>query len=214
MGKYISALILLIAVVIGVYMLTKNPSDTPQQISAPAVDMQVVGASFSLLDHTGKSVTQDDYKGKYLLIYFGYTNCPEICPINLASIAEAMDMFGPLADEITPLFVTIDPEYDSVERMAQHVPMFSDRLIGLTGTPEELAKMASGYRVFYEEYINADRGGSIVDFNHSSLTFLIDRDGKYITHFPDGVEAKTIVMTTTRMIKLLEPDFEIPKLTH
>jgi protein SCO1/2 len=198
----------------GTFFLVGKDKPEPQNIVANTAEAQIVGTEFSLLDHTGKRVTEKDYKGKYLLIYFGYTNCPEICPINLASISDAMDKFGSLADEIIPLFVTIDPKRDSVEQIAEYIPMFSDRIIGLTGTPEELDQMAAGYRVFYEAYINKERGEGFVDFNHSSLTFLVGRDGKYITHFPDGVEAETIVSTTKRMIKLFEPDLLNPELTN
>lgn len=212
--KTIVGLVAVAAIAAVSFLLLSNAALDESEAKQITGQAPIVGTGFSLLNHKGDRVTDEMYKGKYLLIYFGYTNCPDICPVNLGSIAGAMEMFGPLSDEIVPIFVTIDPERDTVQKVAEYVALFDERLVGLTGSTEELADMAKGYRVFYEEYINKERGGGIVDFNHSSLTFLVGRDGKYMAHFPDGVEARTIALTATKLIGLREPDLEKPVLTN
>lgn len=142
----------------------------------------LIGGPFALTDQSGKKVTDKDFRGRYMLVFFGFTNCPDICPAGLQLISAALDKVGPKAANITPVFISVDPERDSPEKLATYVKNFSDRIVGLTGTPEEIAAVAKAYRVFYEKTPNesapADYG-----MNHTSIIYLMGPDGEYVTHF-------------------------------
>lgn len=160
----------------------------------------LIGGHFSLIDHTGKRVTEKDFLGKYLLVYFGYTYCPEVCPTTLQSISNAMDLLGKQADDVTPLFITVDPERDNREQLAEYVSNFDKRTVGLTGTKDELREVSKAYRVYIKKVVSEDA----VDFDHSSLTFLMDRDGTYITHFAYGVQGDVMAKKIKSIYKPLE----------
>lgn len=143
-----------------------------------------VGGPFALTDHTGKAVTDADYRGKFLLVYFGYTSCPDVCPTELSAMAGALDALGPKADRIQPLLVTIDPERDTVDHLAQYVPLFHPRLVGLTGTPEQIRAAARAYRVYYARAPGGAADSYMMD--HSSFVYLMGPDGKFVSVFPAG----------------------------
>lgn len=146
----------------------------------------LIGGPFSLVDHTGRRVTEKDFAGRYLLIYFGYTYCPDVCPAELQVMTAVLEKLGPLAERITPIFITIDPERDTVKQMASYVTNFHPRLVGLTGTSEEIRAVAKAYRVYYAK---AKDGSSDADYlmDHSSFVYLMDPRGEYVTHFPYGL---------------------------
>lgn len=141
-----------------------------------------VGGPFRLTDHTGKAVTDADYRGKYLLIYFGYTFCPDVCPTELSTMAAALDALGPEAERVQPLFVTVDPERDTVAHLAEYVPLFHPRLIGLTGTPEQVRDVARAYRVYAAKSPGSAGENYLMD--HSSFVYLMGPDGKFVAVFP------------------------------
>jgi cytochrome oxidase Cu insertion factor (SCO1/SenC/PrrC family) len=109
----------------------------------------LIGGPFSLTDQTGRPVTDADYRGRYMLIYFGFTFCPDVCPTELQVMATALDQLGRQADEVQPIFITIDPERDTPSQLAGYVSQFHPRMAGLTGTPEQIASVARAYRVYY-----------------------------------------------------------------
>jgi cytochrome oxidase Cu insertion factor (SCO1/SenC/PrrC family) len=111
-----------------------------------------IGGPFALIDHTGQPRTDTDFRGKLLLIYFGYTNCPDICPADLMQIGLAMNGLGPAGEAVQPLFITLDPERDTAARLADYVPLFHPRLIGLTGSAEEIRRVALAFKVYYAKY--------------------------------------------------------------
>ena len=147
-----------------------------------------IGGPFTLTDHTGKQVTDSDFRGRYMLVYFGYTFCPEICPTELQDVSEALELLGKDADKIAPIFISVDPDRDTVEQMAGYVPLFHKKLIGLTGTKEQIAAVAKAYRVYY-----ARQGdGAEYEMDHSSIIYFMDPDGQYAAHFAYGVEPEKI----------------------
>jgi protein SCO1/2 len=150
----------------------------------------LVGGPFTLTDHTGRRVTEKDFLGKYTLIYFGYTYCPDVCPGELQLMAAALDEMGDKGDQIQPVFITVDPERDTVEHMAVYVPQFHDRLIGLTGSPEEVAAAAKAYRVYYAKVDDPDATEYLMD--HSSILYLMGPDGGYVGHFTYGTKPDTL----------------------
>ncbi len=142
----------------------------------------LIGGPFEAIDHTGERFTDADLKGQYSLVYFGFTHCPDVCPTGLLKISNVMDSLGGIAEKLVPIFITLDPERDTPEVMAQYVQHFDDRMIGVTGTAEQIDTIAKAYKVYYKKSEQADSAlGYLVD--HSSFTYLMGPDGNYITHF-------------------------------
>jgi protein SCO1/2 len=145
--------------------------------SSPAA--LTVGGPFSLIDDNGKPVTDQTWRGKYMLIYFGYTYCPDVCPTTLTSIADAMDKLGSKADRLQALFITVDPKRDTPEVLKQYTAAFGSRIIGLTGSPEQIATAAKAYRVYYAEH-RTGPGPDDYSMDHSSVLYLMAPDGKFV----------------------------------
>lgn len=145
----------------------------------------LIGGPFRLIDHTGKPVTEKDFLGRYTLVFFGYTYCPDVCPAELQVMTAAMEQLGEKSEKVTPVFITIDPKRDTVEQMASYVSHFHKRLVGLTGSHEEVRAAAKAYRVYYAR---AKDDGSSADYlmDHSSVVYLMGPDGEYATHFSYG----------------------------
>ena len=138
-----------------------------------------IGGPFTLQDGNGKPVTDRDFRGKYMLVYFGYTFCPDICPTTLTAVADAMDKLGPTADLIQPVFITVDPKRDTPAAMKPYVAAFGPRIEGLTGTPDQIAGVAKEYRVFYAEH-RTGQGPDDYTMDHSSVLYLMGPDGAFV----------------------------------
>lgn len=149
-----------------------------------ATGTALVGGPFTLTDHTGKRVTERDFQGRFLLVFFGFTFCPDICPSGLSVIAAALDKLGPEAQKLTPVFVTIDPERDTVQKLAPYVTSFHPRLVGLTGAREEVAAIVKAYRVFAKKVPN-EKNPADYTMDHSSIVYLMGPDGRYRAIFPE-----------------------------
>ena len=139
----------------------------------------LVGGPFTLEDGAGKQVTDRDFRGKYMLVYFGYTFCPDVCPTTLNEVADAIDHLGAKANELQPIFITVDPKRDTPAVVKQYTAAFSPKLIGLTGTPEQIAAVAKAYRVYYAEH-RTGPGPNDYSMDHSSILYLMGPDGKFI----------------------------------
>jgi protein SCO1 len=138
-----------------------------------------VGGPFSLVDGTGRQVTDHDFRGKYMLVYFGYTFCPDVCPTTLNEVSDALDRLGGKADRLQAIFITVDPKRDTPAAVKQYVAAFTPRLIGLTGSDEQIAKVAQEYRVYYAEH-RTGSGPNDYTMDHSSVLYLMGPDGKFI----------------------------------
>ena len=152
----------------------------------------VLGGPFSLVDQTGRAVTERDFAGQWLLLYFGYTYCPDVCPTELGTIAAAIDALGPLGEKVLPVMVTVDPQRDTPAQLADYVSRFHPRMLGLTGTPEQVAEAARRYRVYYAKVNRPDAGAYLMD--HSSFVYLVGPDGRVRSLFrpeagPDDIAA-------------------------
>jgi protein SCO1/2 len=150
----------------------------------------LVGGPFTLTDHTGRKVTDADFRGKYMLIFFGYTYCPDVCPTELQVMAEALKQLGPRGESITPVFISIDPERDTPEILKSYVENFDPRLVGLTGTPDETAAVAKAYRAYYAKAGKTESPDYLMD--HSSIIYLMDRQGRFLKHFTYTTDAKAL----------------------
>ena len=154
--------------------------DTPSSQSRGAA---LIGGPFTLVDHTGKTVTEADFRGRFLFIYFGFTYCPDACPTALTAMAEALDIIGPAADRIVPVFISVDPERDTPEQMAMYVRHFHPALVGLTGSADQVAAAAKAYRVYYAKATEEGSDEGEYTMDHTSIVYLMGPDGKFRTHF-------------------------------
>jgi cytochrome oxidase Cu insertion factor (SCO1/SenC/PrrC family) len=140
----------------------------------------LVGGPFELVDQNGNVRKDSDFRGRYMLVYFGYNYCPDVCPTTLSNITTAMESLdAETASRIQPIYITVDPERDSVANMKTYASNFYPGLVALTGTPDQIASAARAYRVYYKK--NGDGDDYLVD--HSSFIYLIGPDGSYLRHF-------------------------------
>ena len=149
----------------------------------------LVGGPFSLVNQDGRRVTEKDFLGKYILVFFGFTYCPDVCPTELQVMSAALDELGTAGNDIQPVFVSIDPERDTPEVIKQYVGNFHPRVVGLTGSAEEIATIARAYRVYYKK---AASSGASEDYemDHSTTIYLMDRQGRFRKHFGYTTDAK------------------------
>ncbi len=177
--------IVAVAVVVMWRIVESGPRD---QVSGGASGVSI-GGPFTLTDQTGATVTDKTYDGSYRLIYFGYTFCPDACPTELGVMAQAIESLGPAGAKVLPIFITIDPARDTAQQLAGYVPLFDKRLVGLTGTPEQIAAVAKAYKVYYAK---ADQPGvdtKSYGMNHSSFVYLMDPAGKFLTVFSSDTDS-------------------------
>ncbi len=174
-------------------------SDQPAPEMAEAVP---IGGPFSLVTHEGQPVTDADFRGKYMLIYFGYTYCPDVCPMELAKITRALDILEERSIPLTrlqPLFITVDPERDTVEQMALYVSLFHPTLLGLTGTPEQVKQATDAYRVYSQKSGDIESNAYLMD--HASMVLLMGPEGQFVDFFSSRETAEDIAIT---LVDLLE----------
>ena len=153
------------------------------QSPAPALN-------FTLTGHNGQPVSLDDYKGKVVLLYFGYTTCPDVCPTTLAELHAAIQTLGNRAKDVQVMMITVDPERDTVPVLAEYMPHFDASFIGLTGTPEQIAEIATYYGVAYERSDEPSALGYLV--NHTATVATLDRKGYVRVIFPFNTPARDI----------------------
>lgn len=146
------------------------------------VEAPAIGGSFALTTHTGRRVTDADHRGQILLVYFGFTYCPDVCPTTLTTMADALKLLGKDAERVTALFITVDPARDTPEQLALYVPYFYDRLVGLTGSDADIAAVAKAYRVYYAKVMKDGQNDDYV-MDHTSIIYLMGPDGRYVSHF-------------------------------
>lgn len=150
-----------------------------------------IGGAFTLTDQDGKTVTDADFKGKPTLIYFGFTYCPDVCPTSLLLMQTAVERLGKDAEtRLNTVFITVDPERDTPAVLKDYVGNFGPTMRGLTGTPEQIAATAKAFRVYYRKVESKDGGPYLVD--HSSIFYLLDRQGRFARHFTHQSKAEDI----------------------
>jgi protein SCO1/2 len=142
-----------------------------------------IGGPFTLVSAQGRAVSDQQFRGKWLLVYFGYTHCPDICPTTLLEIAQTLSQLGPLASEVQPLFITIDPERDTPEVANEFAQAFDSRIIGLSGTPAQIASAAKEYRVYYKKKEQPGMKQDDYLMEHSAFIYVVGPTGAYVTLF-------------------------------
>jgi protein SCO1/2 len=139
-----------------------------------------VGGPFQLTDQNGRAVSDQDFKGEPFIVFFGFTNCPDICPTTLFEMSEVLKRLGPDADKTAALFVSVDPERDTPAKLKDYLSSFHPRIFGLTGTPEEIATIEKEYRV-YAKKVPLKDGDYTMD--HTAVVYLMDKDGRFVAPF-------------------------------
>jgi protein SCO1/2 len=180
----LAAVILALAAAIGAAALIWKGSPVA------VVGEALVGGPFAMTNQDGKRVTEKDFHGRYMLVFFGFTYCPDICPTELQVMTAALAELGEDGKAIQPVFVSVDPERDSPENVKAYVENFSAGLVGLTGSPEDVAAMAKAYRVFYQKVPGPTAQDYTLD--HSSIIYLMGPDGKFRKHFTYTTDPKAL----------------------
>ena len=162
--------------------LNLRHDDPPENAAVGGMVVNVdIGGPFELTDHTGAQFTRDDLAGDYALIYFGYTFCPDVCPTELGLMAEAIDLLEGDGERVRPIMITIDPERDTPDVLSEYVPLFHERLVGLTGTEQEVRDVATKYRVFYRRFEDPSYTYYLMD--HTSFVYLLSPTGEIASMF-------------------------------
>jgi protein SCO1/2 len=185
----------LLVVAAGV-LLALAMRETPRGAAGTAL-ASAIGGPFHLIDQNGKPVSDADLKGKWQLVFFGYTHCPDTCPTALNEIALALDRLGMKRDEVEIVFITVDPERDTPDVLKSYVQSFDAPIIALTGSPDAVAQAAKAYRVFYAKH---PRGDGDYDMDHSAVIYVMNPEGRFTATFTPDSSADAIVQ---RLQKLL-----------
>lgn len=177
-----------------------RPRATP---SGDAGGTVAIGGPFTLVDGKGGAFTDANLKGSYSLIFFGFTHCPDICPLTLQVMTEAIEQAGPAGERVTPVFITVDPERDTAEAVGSYVGSFHPRFVGLSGTPDQVAVATKAYRVFARKTPLRDSDGKDTGeytVEHTGIIFLMNPEGRYLTHFSSGTTAEEMAAYIRREI--------------
>ncbi|HUI16055.1 MAG TPA: SCO family protein [Alphaproteobacteria bacterium] len=192
-------IILVVALVLGSVALGMTLRlfllDRPGTPAASGGAAAPTGGPFTLVDQDGRTRTDAEFRGSLMLVYFGYSSCPDICPAELTTIGATLDRLGDEARGLQPIFITIDPERDTAARLKSYIAHFTSRLLGLTGTPAQIAVVAKSYRVYYAKVPIEGGGKTAYLMDYSGLVYLIGRDGRYLTHFTPQTTAEQMART-------------------
>jgi protein SCO1/2 len=189
----LSMVLAVIAAILWMAVLQKEQVPTAAENSRA-----LIGGPFSLTNHKGEVVSDQDFLGKYMIVYFGYTYCPDVCPMDLQIMADALrELSEEQLNEINPVFVTVDPERDTVDVMAEYVGYFHPQMIGLTGTTEQVDGVKKEYRVYAAKA--DDSPDYLVD--HTSYTYFMDKDGSLLKHFNHGEDPTYMAQTMISLMK-------------
>jgi protein SCO1 len=199
-GRFLTVIVagFLIGALAGAAALIVTRAPTGPEVATTGTAL--IGGPFTLVGRDGKTVTDRAFRGKYMLVFFGFTHCPDICPAELQVMSAALDALGPKANEIIPIFITLDPERDAPPVVTGYVTNFSPRFVGLTGSPEQIAEAAKAYRVTYSKFQEDETKPGDYSIDHSALVYLMGKDGEYLTHFAYGTPAAKMAETLRRYL--------------
>jgi protein SCO1/2 len=177
---------------------TASLAQTGERSAAELMDAvmwnrEPIGGPFALTDQNGARRTDADFRGRLMLVYFGFTYCPDVCPTDLQQMGLAVEQLGPVGKMVQPIFITVDPARDTPEHLKDYMPLFHPRFVGLTGDAAEIREAARAYRVYYEKVERADKSDYTLD--HSAFIYLMDRGGRYLGFFPPGTSAERLAET-------------------
>ncbi len=173
-----------------------RPAQGPVIMLTEAAD---IGGPFRLMDHTGKRVTEADFKGRFMLLFFGYTFCPDVCPAELQTMGRAMDRLAAKGDNIVPVFISVDPERDKPAVLKRYVAAFHPRMVGLTGSAAEVKAAAKAYKVYYRKAPGAKPGDTKILMDHTSFIYLVGPDGKVVALIRGGTRPEVLAKELARL---------------
>ena len=194
-GPVIALSVLAAAAAVAAFVVFAPGPERPRVVTSGTAD---VGGPFTLTAHTGERIGDEAFRGKFMLVAFGFTHCPDVCPAELQVMTAALDEMGPAAERVQPLFITIDPERDTADHLAEYMSYFHPRFIGLTGSREEIAAVADAYHVWYEK-VDGDSPDYAMD--HTSIMYLMGPDGDFVRHFSFGTSADTLKQALLAAVK-------------
>ena len=178
-----------------------NATNGGAAAAAPPPLEALFGGPFALTDHNGRAVTDETFRGRFALLYFGYTFCPDLCPTNLLTVAAALEALGPESERVQPLFVTVDPERDDLPALRDYMAHFGPRFLALRGTPAQTRAVLKAWRI-HRRKVPAEAGADADDYlvDHATLTFLVGPDGRFRTLFPHDTPAGRMTATLHRYL--------------
>ena len=186
------AVLIAVVLLVGMRLVQWGGGQLRQSTDAQAEAPVTIGGSFALQDADGKAVTDQDYRGKLMLVYFGYTFCPDVCPTELGLVAKALDALTPeQREKIVPLFITVDPERDTPQVLKTYTAAFHPLIVGLTGTVEQVEQAKQAYHIYAAKVPGSDEKSYSMD--HSSILYLMGPDGAYMAHFARNATLDQIV---------------------
>jgi len=180
-------LIVFTAMIVVIAIIMQEP---PKKSDGSYGEAQVGGA-FALTDQTGRRISNEDLKGKFSLIFLGYSNCPDICPATLAVISDTLKKLGSDADKLNAVFISVDSKNDTPEKLSEYLKNFDPRIIALTGSDTEVKAILSSFKAYAKQSENAAPGNNLI--SHSGFVYLMDEHGKYIRHFDNAVKSDALV---------------------
>lgn len=187
------------SIVLSLLLALAGCADPKPQFANADLSYADFGKDFALTDHNGKPRTLADFRGKAVVIFFGYTQCPDVCPTTMTGMAEAMKLLGADAAKVQVLFVTVDPERDTQELLAQYVPVFNPGFLGLYADPQTIARTAQEFRVFYKKQPGSTPATYTVD--HSAGSYVYDPQGKLRLFIKHGTGPEPIVHDLRMLLK-------------
>ena len=171
----------------------------PYQYHGLLLESPKPAANFTLVGTDGKEVKLSDYRGKLVVLYYGYTFCPDVCPTTLAEVTMAVQKLGKKAEDVQVIMVTVDPERDTPERMAEYVAYFNPSFVGLSGTPDQIAEAATPFGIYYHKNEGTPASGYLVD--HTATVNVLDREGRMRLVWPFGTEGAAMAADLKQMLK-------------
>lgn len=181
----------LAATIVAALLVVAHPS--------AAQENETMVGSFALVDMNGAEVTEASYPGKFLIVFFGYTHCPAVCPTSLLVIGQTLDLLGDDADKLQALFITVDPDRDTPEVLADYVTKFHPRLVGLTGSKAQVAGAARAYRVYFARF-DAPESDAGYLMDHTASVYMLDPDGRFIGKFAHGTDPEEMARGIRRLL--------------
>lgn len=206
MSAKILTLFAFLVIITSLFILNKFPTIS-KPLNSPVTKDNIVnkttadiGGAFSLIDTKGEIVKNTDFRGKFMLVYFGFTYCPDICPTTLFTISQSLNELGDKAKNVVPIFITIDPDRDDRSQLESYMTHFNKNIIALTGSKKQIADVANKYKVYFAK-ANHNKNEDEYLINHSGFVYLMDKNGKYITHFNQSTKPEEITRSILKVLK-------------
>jgi protein SCO1/2 len=158
-----------------------------------------IGGAFTLTDQNGNLVHESDFRGRVMMVFFGFTSCPDICPVAVASMSKAMEILGSKADQVAPIFISVDPERDTPSVLKTYLAPFDKRFVGLTGTPDQIKEVSDLYKAYLAKKDIAPKDGTYT-VDHSAYIYLMGKDGKYRVIFPNTASGEDLARALERAL--------------